>query len=279
MARAVAMIVAGCLALASLEAQSRPGGTPAFEVASIKPNPTGTVVLPDGRAAGGSNIASYNGRFTAQNVGVRTLVYLSYGVQEFQVSGGPRWILSERFDVDAKADTAVDEGTLLLMMRSLLAERFGLVLRREMRELPAHVLVVANKGPRLTPAATEVSTKGFRFALLDVNEGKGQRMRLSGTGSLADLTSTLSRAMRMPIVDGTGLTGLFDVSLDWTSETFAMRIKGSERGAMTGAPLDFPAMDPALNEAFHAELGLEFETRKAPVEMFIIDDAKPPSAN
>jgi uncharacterized protein (TIGR03435 family) len=91
----------------------------------VKPNPSGTVVLPDGRIATGTNIASYNGRFTAQNASLRTLVIHAYGLPEFRVSVAQRWFVERRFDVDAKADTAVDESTLMRMLQSLLADRLG----------------------------------------------------------------------------------------------------------------------------------------------------------
>ena len=252
---------------------------PVFEVASIKPNLKGTVVLPDGRVATGTNIAVYSGRFTAQNVGVRTLVHQSYGVLEFQVEGGPTWIVGERFDVDAKAPMAVDDATVMLMLRSLLAERFGLVVRRVTRQLPAHVLVTTSKGLRLTLAAPAMPKKGFRFVLLGVNDDTTQRMRLTGTGSLADLASTVSRAMRMPVVDESGATGVFDVTVDWTSESFGNGMKATERSALAGAPLTFPAVDPELNAAFQRQLGLKFETRKAAVEMLVIDAVERPTEN
>jgi len=147
-------IVIGALNAPQLRAQSpqaSPGG-PTFEVASVKPNNSG-----DGRVF----VQNQPGRFTATNVTLRLLIRNAYQLQDFQISGGPSWLGSDHFDIEAKiggtvqaplvAEQRSGPTPLQLMIRSLLAERFKLTVHSETKELPIYALVVARSDGRLGP--------------------------------------------------------------------------------------------------------------------------------
>src|SRR5882724_303739 len=138
-----------------------PQAPPQFEIASVKPNASGDAKVQMQTPPGG--------RFIATNVTLRQLILYAYRLQESQLTGGPNWIDRDHFDILAKGDGA-DPNHLPLMVRSLLAERFSLVVHSESKELPIYVLVPARTdralGPQLKRAAEDcaVATPGNRTA-------------------------------------------------------------------------------------------------------------------
>jgi len=114
-----------------------------FEVASVKPNRSGS---------GASSTQTPPGRFTATNVSLRQLVRFAYSVQDFLIMGGPDWLDSEKFDVVAKAEDNASPEQLPLMAQHLLTTRFKLISHFDSKELPTYALTVAKGGPRLTPS-------------------------------------------------------------------------------------------------------------------------------
>ena len=136
---------------------------PSFEVASIKPNNSG-----DGRVF----MQNQPGRFTATNVSLRQLIRNAYQLQDFQITGGPSWMSTDRFDIVAKIDPSEDAavqatvgppppgqpGRLGLMIRSLLIERFKLAVHTETKEQPIYALVLARSDGKLGPALKKSET-------------------------------------------------------------------------------------------------------------------------
>src|SRR5688572_10738972 len=130
---------------------------PTFEVAAVKQNKSGQPFIRFGMQPGG--------RFNAENAPLIELLRFAFQVQPFQIEGAPGWTRSDRFDVTAKAEGEIPQtapgelGPIQLMMRSLLAERFGLVYHNETREMPIFALVLARAdgklGPKLTPSTTD----------------------------------------------------------------------------------------------------------------------------
>ena len=276
-ALAVALACAGPLDAARQTSSGEAG--PAFEVASVKANVSGTVVLPDGRVATGTNVGSAGGRLTAENASLHTLVSMAYGIQEFRISGGPRWMRTSRFNVEAKAPSAVDERVMMLMLRSLLADRFAVVLHHEVKETPAHVLLLARNGPKPQPASLP-DPRPIRIGLSgSLASPESPRFQLRGIASMEQLAAFIATVMRSPVVDATGLTGLFDINIEFASETFGKKLKGGERDASIGvaAPLDAP--DAELADALQTQMGLRLETQRRPIETLVIDSASLPSAN
>lgn len=233
----------------ALPIRPQPTARPAFEVASIRPsNPSPG---PNDRSAFG-----LHGRFTATGVSLTVLAEIAYGVKDYQISAGPRWIQSDRYDIAAKAGEDTSDDQFKLMLQTLLEDRFKLQFHREMKDLSVYALVAAKNGPKLkksadgTPYSRRVNASGWTVSNLD----------------MAGLAARLSRELGRPVVDMTGLTGGYDFTLEWTRERAT---------AASAAESDAPSLFTAVQE----QLGLKLEPRKQPVETLVIDRVEKPSEN
>jgi uncharacterized protein (TIGR03435 family) len=277
-------VAIGLVNAPSGRAQPQTSAPLAFEIASVKPNKSGeTLRAPSMILPGGS--------FTATNNTVRSLILNAYGIfgSAYRLSGGPGWIDSERFDIEAKAAAnAIPAGTsnkvlwekTRLMLRTLLADRFKLSIRRETREMPVYELAIANNGPKLQKSeidcgASHTACHGF----------SGNPTRLSGTGvDMYDLSLILSSYSDRPVLDKTGVTGLFDIKLQWNP--FAGRpqeptddVPRSPGAEAREGPRPDLASLPTLFTALEQQLRLKLESRKGPVEIYVIDHVERPSGN
>ncbi|WP_213806273.1 TIGR03435 family protein [Granulicella sp. dw_53] len=243
-----------------------------FEVATIKQNKSGD---------SGSRSTLNNGRFIASNTSLKNLIqYQAYGIPESRILGGPKWLNSERFDIEAKVDASALERLRKLsrgqqrlqrqgMFQQLLAERFKLATHWETRELPVYALVGAkNKlsllGSKELEGSAHVSTGNGEFNARGVTLAQ-----LSEA-----LTQELYRDLGRPVIDLTGIDGRYDVTLKWTPETGAASIKsGADGGA---AP---PDAGPSIFTAIQEQLGLKLESTKGPVKVLVIDHVEMPSEN
>ena len=265
------------LALAAQDA-----GNPTFEVASVKPNKSG-----DGRV---SMLSQPGGRFTATNVTLQMLISTAYGTAQplpaFQMVGGPAWIRSDRFDIVAKAPGDTPPGPnrqSSLMLRTLLKERFGLVVHSEARELPVYVLRMARAdrkpGPRLKPAAADCA------AIMAGGRGEPDRLpcgirltpgNLAGGGSsMAQFAFAISRFVNRPVLDQTELSGNYDFDLQWTPEQMPAAAPPGPPGAPPLPPID--PNGPSVFTAVQEQLGLKLESTKGPVDVLVIDRAEHPT--
>ena len=244
----------------------------AFDVASVKSNVSG--------AAGGSVRITPGGRLVAQNAPLRLLIGAAYDVRDFQLFGGPGWLSSEHYDIEAKAknDTPT-EREISQMLQSLLSDRFHLIAHRETRELPLYRLSVGKGGNKLEsaranctpmippPNPAQIDPATFR-PCGGFNTTTG--MLRGGTVGMARLAIALSRILGRTVTDETGLGGTYDVNLRWTpDETQALQ---------TPQPLADPTA-PSLFTAIQEQLGLRLESGKGPVEVLVIDQAEKPSGN
>ena len=229
-------------------AQSAP---PAFEVVSVKVNKS---------ASGSSSSRIPANRYTASNVTVIQMLRNAFGIQEFQIAGGPGWVGIDRFDVDATIPPDSKPGDAELMLQTLLAERFKLMFHREPRQASIYSLVVAKNGHKLTPGdrAKCPNTGGCGF-------NASSTQIVGESVSMTQLAARLSRSIGVHVVDNTGLQGLFDLKLQWTVED---QFVG--RGA-TASPTIFPAIQE--------QLGLRLESTRAPVETLVIDRVERPTEN
>ena len=255
------LTIVGTSALASL-AQT-PAGTPAlprFEVASIKAaNPS----APRGGRLAAPPINTKPGLLTARNANLKQLIGGAYTLESYRIWGGPGWIDSAGFDVDAKSTDSANRDRLLLMLQALLAERFQLRFHREKKELAGYDLVVEKGGPKfhaLKPGA-------------DSGPNKTDHMRLKDPASLATYLTRLSSDQ--PVIDKTGLTGQFDIDLD-----ISKIAQEAAPGEQTADPIATrERMFQATANALPDELGLKLVPARAPVEIFVIDHVEKAGAN
>ena len=232
------------------------GAAPAFEVATVKPAAAGLVGWTGFDFPGG-------GRLNTSRVSLQAMIAFAYGIRDFQVSGGPGWCASAMFDIAAKADESVTPAQMKAMLQTLLADRFQLVLRHEMKETPVYELVLVKSGLKLRENG--VTPKAIIF------RGKGQ---IEGQmASLSMLASFLSNQLGRTVLDKTGLTAVYDFTLKWTPDE-------SESGPKW--PDTAPQPDPngpSIFTAVQEQLGLKLEAQKRPMQTLVIDRAERPSEN
>lgn len=242
-----------------------------FEVASIKPS------SPD--AHGSSLMTDKIGGLNAENMPVRALIKSAYGIRDFQLFGAPGWVGTERYDIIARPERVEsaapppDAGPMTDdqrkvrddqwkdRVRSLLAERFGLVLHKETKEEQIYVLTVAKGGPKLTIVTVPGDRQGT-----SVNQGRIQGF----AGSISSLVTNLADVVGRPVVDKTDLTAKYDYVLEWTPD---MPATGPD------APQAVDGPGPTIFTALQEQLGLKLESSKGPVDTYVIDKVDRPSEN
>lgn len=228
-----------------------------FEVASIKPSAPG---------AHGTRIQFTGGRYRAENVTLQNLIVNAYDVRRFQVTGGPGWLSADGWDISAKPEGEIPKGPegstkMRAMMKTLLAERFGLVLHTETKELPVYVLVVGRNGHKL-----RVSAAGEDG--MSMSSGGGTMKITKGTMDM--FAKNLSSQLGRTVLDETGLKADFDFKLEFAPE----EQNGPERPA-DAAPSDRPSLFTAVQE----QLGLRLDSRKGPVQILVIEKAEKATEN
>jgi uncharacterized protein (TIGR03435 family) len=254
--------------------QPAPAG-PSFEVASVKP----AAPVTNGEIR--QSASSDPGRVTYSNVTLRSLPMRAYQVKDYQILG-PGWLAAERYDVAAKLAENAPKDQVPPMLQALLAERFKLTLHHEQKDIPAYGLVVARNGFKLKPVGDPPA--GIHFSI-------GSRVRtMKGKLALAALANALSAFTGSPVLDMTGIEGIFDINLQWSPDDreqglaglkFAAR-DGGELAAGPGKAPDSPPEAPSGPSLFAAvqSLGLRLEPRKAPIDILVVDYAeKTPTEN
>ena len=250
MVRAVACLV--LCAPGAVYGQSE--AAPRFEVASIKPSKADP--------SSSSGIKTGHGRLSAQNVTLRRCIIGAYGVGPHQILSGPDWLDSDRFEIAAIADQPVGDSVLMVMLQSLLAERFKLALHRETRIIQAYTLEIGKNGPKLEKAEAGES-------VTNSSTSNGRAMIDAHYASMDGLANVLARQMDLPVVNQTRLEGVFNFKLQWTRES-AQPAKAGD-AAVEEAPSIFTAIQE--------QLGLRLRAQKAAVEILVIDHAERPAEN
>ena len=269
------------LALASIDnrlgalpapAQSPATNAPAFEAASVKPNKSTEPGSSFGVRPGGQLVVTRNT--------LRNMIRNTYRLQDFQIVGGADRFNSDRFDIVAKALDNASPDQMLLMMRTLLADRFKLVVHNETREMPVYALVMGRSdgkpGPQLRPATVDCAAMlaaarqpgaapppsppaGDR-PLCGMRTGPGRMM--AGGYALADVARNLSSFTGRIVLDKTGLIGTFDLDLTWTPI-----ISRRGRSRLAHRPID--PNGPSIFTAMQEQLGLKLDSQKGPVESWL----------
>jgi uncharacterized protein (TIGR03435 family) len=233
---------------------------PQFEVISVKAN-AHSGFSPTTLQMAGS-------RFSTTGMPLRPLIMQFYGLRDFQILGGPAWINTDQWDIEAVADDGVNLQTVnfenpdkptpaSLMVQSLIENRFQFRFHRETKELPVYELTVAKNGPKIKSST-----------------GQGAATRKLGRGEIeiqaypfATFAYLLARQLDHALIDKTNLKGSYDIKLQWNTELRA--------GAEPTSSSDRPSIFTALQE----QLGLKLESSKGPVEVLVIDSVQRPSEN
>lgn len=262
-------LLIGTIAVDVVAAQT--SGTVAFDAASIKQNMSGSTEMAGGFQPGG--------RFRGINMTARMLIAAAYGgatpISPEQIVDGPKWIDADRFDVEATPATPASPEQRALMLRALLATRFGLAVHAEQREAPAYVLVVARSdralGPRLQRAAIECVNASHAPLPLDPNKKYCGALTSDKAGhffgvdaTMTQLASVMSRRLGRPVVDQTHLDGTYDLEIDYVP------------GIAAGTD---PADGVSIFTAFQEQLGLKLQPSTRPVDVFVIDRVEHPTAD
>jgi uncharacterized protein (TIGR03435 family) len=231
----------------ALAAFPQTAAAPAFEVASIKPSTM--------------EYGSYfrflpGGRLSAMSW-VKQVIQVAYSVEDYQVTGGPGWLTTDRYNIEAKAEDAdADKSDMATMLQSLLADRFKLQLRREMRDFQVYNLVVDKNGPKLRPLAKGEASRCGR-----------DNSFACGMTTPAQLASAIGYFAGRPVLDKTGLDGRYDVLLDFNTY--------SVRGETAPPDYDKPSLEKALEE----QLGLRLVPEKEVFPVYVVESIRRPSEN
>ncbi len=288
----IAPIVVGMIDGQPLRAQSQPPERLAFAVASIKQDKSA-----DPRSGGFFPAMQFlpGGRFVARNMPLFMIIAQAYNlpIQSDRLIGGPDWIREDKYDIEARseegtipagASVTVRDERMRLMVQTLLAERFKMIIHREIKELPVYAVVVRRGGPKLEKAAIQEKDCASRPTGLGFSESchsfeGGQGRGIHGKAvTISDVALFVSNWTDHPVVDKTGIDGLFNVQSDgWVPMRPRMpRPPGQEPTAE-----DIAMGDPGRPTLFQIfdRLGLKLEPQKSPVEMFIIESIERPSQN
>ena len=266
------------VALIHVDAQSP---QPSFDVASVKENRSGS-------GAGGISPPT-PGRWRITNTPLRFIMLEAFDLRDHELIGSPEWTESTAFDITAtySAEPALTRQDTRAMLRTLLADRFGLKTHREMRELPMYALVVARKDGALGPQLVRSS--------IDCEQRRAQNLPQPGVGSpgpvaagggrkpcymsasrrsitadtqtMQQLASVLQALTGRPVMDRTGLTGAFDFALQWTS------------GPVAPAPGAGPPPDdgPSIFTSLQEQLGLRLEPGRGSFDVVVVDAVRRPT--
>ena len=259
----LALLLLGC-AVAALPLAAQSDSAPHFEVASIKPLPAG------------SNIAGYRPeptRFSGY-FSVIEAVGFGYQIENNRIVDAPQWAKDQRYEINATTGQR-KPGDLSQMMRSLLAERFALKVHRDLRPMPVLGLAMSRSdgslGPKLqrverncTQPVSNISGCSHSFGVW--------RYRASGQEWKAFVGILETGITGRPIMDKTGLSGQFDITVEWNPDI--SRVPESIINPPTLAELE---VRPILFTAFREQLGLRLEPDAAPIEVLVIDSVERPT--
>jgi uncharacterized protein (TIGR03435 family) len=236
---------------------------PAFEVASIKlrTEPMDGVDFEDRQG----------GRLHVANNPISNVIRNAYGLRPFQLVGAPDWVNSDRYDIEAKGPAIAGHKEMMLMVQSLLADRFKMQAHSETREMPAYILTVAKGGPKMRFTGSE------DCVYPDRTKPPGTVANVCGSSlccrdgwhathtSMPGVARLLSSVMQGPVVDRTGIKGTFDVRMQWSNDL----------ASQDNGPDALPSIYVALRET----LGLELKSGRGPAEVLVIDHIERPTGN
>lgn len=276
-------LLCSVLAVAAVSsAQEKTAQRSTFDAASVRVNRSGF--------PGGTTDLRAGGQVRATNQTLDRILGVAYDVEIHRIIGGPDWMTRERFDVEARANTAVSRDETRLMLRSLLVERFRLNARLEPRMMPTYDLVMIRSdgstglGLRVASPAACVD-RGPQPQRAPAGELPSCGLmptgpeRMSGRSVPIDLLVTqLSSMTGRTVVNGTNLSGLFDVDLTWAM-TEAQVAQLAVLTPPGGTPPRFDPTRPGLFTAIQEQLGLRLVSSTGPVDVLVVESAERPTEN
>ena len=239
-----------------------------FEIASVKPSAEG---CPPSCGLIRSTVGSAG--YHAEGATLRSLMTVAYGVTDRQISGSPRWMETDRFDIEAKAARPQTVDELHAMLAHLLEDRFHLQVRRETRQESVWNLAVAEGGPRMPlhdPNDKDYPPMAVQW--LPDQDGSVCASVGSPNESMEYFALSLSRNMNATVIDRTGLPGRYDVKLRYAPD-------GSHPRRADGTPLPFSSDCADIFAAIPRQLGLKLATAKGPVEYLVVEHVEPLTQN
>ena len=283
---------------ASSAEQSSPAGADSgtgkisFDVASVKQNKSGE---PAYRASsnfplgGGDSYQPNGGLFIATNYPVSSYIGFAYKLIRFETNamaaGLPKWAKDERFDIEARGSAGATKDQMRLMMRTLLAKRFKLIVHTETHQGPIFAMVLVKPGemgPKLRPHSNDLGPCGpFTTSasarlpggipsscdvFLTLVDGGHAQMSARDV-SMEMIANSLN--FDRPVIDRTGLAGLYDFTIEWAPETTTA----------PSAPFEQAGTGTTYLEALKEQLGLKLESTTGPIEGLIVDQIEEPSPN
>ena len=256
--RIICTVTLAAIATGGVHAQA-PAAALKFEVVSIHAAP------PDARGMG---ISPRGARVQIRNATLKFLIQVGWDLRDFAISGGPSWLDGRRWDIEATPGGEM--ARIRPMIQNMLADRFGLMVHRQLHEGRVYELVVTKPG-----------------RLMDAQPGQSQftvglaSMTARGMG-MGQLAETLSGLLRLPVIDKTGLMGIYDFDLAWTPDgTEALPSKPGVDPAAIQAALAAAAENsgPSLYTELQSKLGLKLQSGKGPVSGIVVDSAHLPTEN
>jgi len=224
--------------------------TPAsFEVASVRPDRSGSLNTQINLMEGG--------RLSITNASLKTLIRNAYGLQAFQFDGGPGWLDTDMYDIEAKTGRAekITEAQLPALLQTLLADRFHLKVHWESREAAVYALLIDKGGLKMKASSSDEVPSG--------DTGRGvNRMHIKGVAlPVSFLAQNLGNRLGRIVIDKTGLTGKYDFAIEWDPQS------------------DAESTGPSLFTVLKEQLGLRLETQKGHMDVLVVDSAEKASDN
>jgi uncharacterized protein (TIGR03435 family) len=227
-----------------------------FDVASVRRQPS--LVTPSAPPAGAVASGASN-RYLARSATVASLIEFAYQVIDEQLVGGPEWARKEFFEIDARTSRQLSQDEMRPMLQSLLEDRFKLVIHKEQRELPTSEIVLANQDGRLGPKLQQCVDPDKPSVPGPVRVPRGSQVHRLACVPISRLVSAAALILRRPVLDKTGLEGL------WTLElVYAVDVDGEA---------------PQFPEALKEQLGLKIESKRSTVDVIVIDAVEHPTEN
>jgi uncharacterized protein (TIGR03435 family) len=238
----VALHLAAAMTLLEIAAPALRAQSPEFEVASIKAS----------RADSGSSFSFQNGKVAVTNASLLALVQRAYDLGTSRVVG-PSWLDSDRYDVLAKSQPGVSDSDMRPMLQNFLKDRFRLSVHWDKKEMPVYEMVVAKDGLKIKPFDPAHLQQEFK-------PGRGGMSMIMGVGTMTKLAKSISGSAGRPVIDKTGLEGQYVYQVTFDS------LSAQSESASDPAPDFFAAVEQ--------QLGLKLESKRAPVEVLVIDHAE-----